>query len=96
MIALDGTAKVDRMPTNALNRAEMAVAFGRWCGFASGRLLEAREPPSKGCLQNRTVLTRTQPSRCKPSTLVSNAATNARIPPRSLRACIAIQPLPAC
>jgi hypothetical protein len=33
--------------------------------------VEAREPPSKGCLQNRTVLTRTQPSRCKPSTLGS-------------------------
>ena len=39
-----GTAKVDRMPTNDVNRAEMAVAFGRGCGFASGRLLGATGP----------------------------------------------------
>ena len=35
-----GTLKVDRMPTK--NRAEMAVTFGRGCGFASGRVLGAR------------------------------------------------------
>jgi len=38
------TAKVDRMPTKRMKRAKMAVAFGRGCGFASGRLLGQLDP----------------------------------------------------
>ena len=50
MIALDAALRRLTVGQLTLNRAEMAVAFGRGCGFASGRLLGATGPPD-GILQ---------------------------------------------
>ena len=44
MIALDGALRRLTVCQLTRDRAEMAVAFGRGCGFASGRLLGATGP----------------------------------------------------
>jgi hypothetical protein len=50
MIALDGALRRLTVCQLTRDRAEMAVAFGRGCGFASGRLLGGNWTPD-GILQ---------------------------------------------
>ena len=45
MIALDGALRRLTVCQLTRDRAEMAVAFGRGCGFASGRLLGGQLDP---------------------------------------------------
>ena len=50
MIALDGALRRLTVCQLTRDRAEMAVAFGRGCGFASGRLFGGNWTPD-GILQ---------------------------------------------
>jgi hypothetical protein len=51
MIALDGALRRLTVCQLTRDRAEMAGAFGRGCGFASGRLLGGNSTPD-GILQH--------------------------------------------